>query len=140
MKNKRKPDFIVTLQPTSPFRAAHHIDTAIEMLLPSKAEALLSVSEVKHTPYKMRKIRNGFVENFISDSSVLQRQEAPIVYRLNGIVYITKTEIINNKKSLWSEKTIPYILPNEIGFNIDTMEEFEFAEWLYKKGIQNEKI
>ncbi len=131
---KESPDIIVTLQPTSPFRTSSHIDRAIELFVSSDADALLSLSEAVHTPYKMRIVKDGMVDLFIKDTKVLQRQEAPLVYQLNGIVYISKKEVIRTKKSLWSKgRTIPYILPAGIGVNIDTAEEFEYAEWLYER-------
>lgn len=127
------PDILVTLQPTSPFRMPDHIDMAIEMILSSGGDALLSLSETAHTPYKMRVVNDGAIDLFVKGSKVLQRQDGPPVYELNGIVYVTKREVIKDKKSLWSEKAIPYIISADIGINIDTMEEFEYAEWLYKR-------
>ena len=132
------PDLLVTLQPTSPLRTAEHIDTAINMIMSSSADALLSLSEAIHSPYKMRVIRNGRVEMFVKDSTILQRQEAPPLYFLNGVVYITKSWVVRELESLWSENTIPYVLPNEVGVNIDSLEDFEYAEWLWQRRAQCE--
>ena len=46
-----KPDIMVTLQPTSPLRRAEHIDAAIDMLISTKADRVLSVCEAEHSPY-----------------------------------------------------------------------------------------
>jgi len=123
----------VTLQPTSPFRKASHIDNAIKMLVSSDADSLLSLSEAEHTPYKMRIISEGYVEPFLEDSLVLQRQEAPPVYRLNGVVYISKRAVVLEQQSVWGKKVLPYVLPTADGMNIDTPEEFAFAEWLHRR-------
>lgn len=139
-KNGNPPDYLITLQPTSPFRKAAHIDEAAKILLSSDADSLLSLSEVTHTPYKMRIINEGYVEPFLRETLVLQRQEAPPVYRLNGVVYITRREVIMEQQSIWGKKILPYVLPEAYGMNIDTPEEFSFAEWLYRKNQHTKSI
>lgn len=133
-KKNQRPDYFVTMQPTSPFRTSQHIDDAIRLMLNSKGDSLASLSEATHTPYKMRIIKDGYVENFMKDHTVLQRQEAPSVYNLNGVVYITKSDVIEKYEGLWGERTIPYILPEAVGMNIDSMNEFSFAERLFLNG------
>ena len=43
-------DYIVLLQPTSPLRNEKHIDEAIELLEKKKADAVVSVCEMEHSP------------------------------------------------------------------------------------------
>ena len=129
----RRPDIIVTLQPTSPFRTSEHLDEAIKMLLESDAEGVIGLTEAEHTPYKMRLIEDGRTYELFPGKNVVQRQDAPPVYRLNGIVYATKWDTLISKRSLWGDNSLPLVLPEEVAFNIDTVMEFEMAEWQYKR-------
>jgi len=42
-------DAVVLLQPTSPMRRAEHIDRAVELLISTQADSVVSVVEVPHT-------------------------------------------------------------------------------------------
>ncbi|MGD2118520.1 MAG: acylneuraminate cytidylyltransferase family protein [Chromatiales bacterium] len=128
-----RPDIVLTLQPTSPLRTAEHLDTAIRMLAESDAEGLIGVTEAEHSPYKMRLIRDGLCSPLFPDMVVDQRQDAPPAYRLNGIVYATRWQTLIDKRSLWGDRALPYVLPEDVSFNIDTELEFQFAEFCYLK-------
>ena len=45
-------DYFVLLQPTSPLRAVEHIDNAIELLLNSQCDAVISVTKPTKSPLK----------------------------------------------------------------------------------------
>lgn len=137
-----RPDIIVTLQPTSPFRTSEHIDTAIEILADDQeAEGVISLSEVNHTPYKMRVLRDdGYIAPLLPGRVVSQRQDAPPVYIPNGIVFATRWKTLIEKSNLWGDRALPYILPEELNFNIDTPLEFEMAQWLYARGVKKQDV
>ena len=126
------PDIVVTLQPTSPLRTSNHIDEAISLLINNPAaESVIGLVESEHTPYKMRIIENGYTKPLFPNKVVLQRQDASKVFRLSGIVYATRWRTLIEKNSLWGDYSLPYILPQEFGYNIDTPHDFEVAEALY---------
>lgn len=131
------PDIVMSLQPTSPLRRSEHLDAAIERLARSDADALMTVTEAEHSPYKMRVIENGLLRDFLPGRTVGQRQDAPPVYRLNGIAYATRWRAMTETQSLWGRTTLAYVLPDEVALNIDTPLEFEIAEFLYLR--QNTK-
>ena len=43
-----RPDVLVLLQPTSPFRRADHIDAAVDLLISSGADSVVTVMQVPH--------------------------------------------------------------------------------------------
>lgn len=91
-----RPDIIVTLQPTSPLRMAEHIDAAIEMLVCTGADAVFSVCEAEHSPYWMRRVDadGRLVPVLPGSETYLQRQDLPVVYRINGAVYAETYETV----------------------------------------------
>ena len=51
-----KPDAVVYLQPTSPLRTSDHIDHAFEKMIDAGLHKLVSVVEMKMTPFKAFKL------------------------------------------------------------------------------------
>jgi N-acylneuraminate cytidylyltransferase/CMP-N,N'-diacetyllegionaminic acid synthase len=127
------PDMVMALQPTSPLRRPDHLDAAICLLADSDADAVMTVTEAEHTPFKMRVIDDGQLRDFMPGRTVGQRQDAMPVYRLNGVAYVTRWEALLATRSLWGHKTLPLVLPDDVASNIDTMLDFEIAEFLYQR-------
>src|SRR5262245_50748963 len=78
-RERYRPDAVVLLQPTSPFRRAEHVDAAIELLESSGADSVVTVMAVPHqfTPSSlMRQEGNRLVP--AGDSELrLRRQDKP---------------------------------------------------------------
>lgn len=51
-----KYDYLIVFQPTQPLRQIYHIDEAIDMLINSYKDSLVSVSKVYDHPLLIRKI------------------------------------------------------------------------------------
>ncbi|PKO04185.1 MAG: acylneuraminate cytidylyltransferase [Chloroflexi bacterium HGW-Chloroflexi-3] len=126
------PDIVVTLQPTSPLRNVQQIDEAIE-LLTLDFDSCISVCETEHTPYKMFKIENEQLKDLFSEiSKGLPRQLLPKTYRENGAIYVTWTNCILEKRSIWGEKTKAYLMDSESSIDIDYHNDLIYAEFLLK--------
>lgn len=136
----RSPDMVMALQPTSPLRRPEHLDAAVQLLAESDADAVMSVTEAEHTPFKMRVIENGELKEFLPGRTVGQRQDAMPIYRLNGIAYVTRWQALIETKSVWGRKTLPLVLPHDVASNIDTMLDFEIAEFLYRRSHQKTEM
>jgi len=131
-----EPEWIVLLQPTSPLRTADDIDNAIELAIKHNADSVVSVCECESNshPYWLKKIENGKLVSFIKTKKKYPiRQLLPVVYRLNGAVYIVKSQILKKFKSLYGRNTIPYIMDPTRSIDIDTPLDFKFAEFLIKE-------
>src|SRR3989344_4589046 len=91
---------VVTLQPTSPIRDPKDIDRAIEMLKDN--DSVASVCEIDYHPYWTKKIESGLLVPFVaSDKEYYRRQDMPKAYRLNGAIYVTKSNVIMEKNSIF---------------------------------------
>lgn len=128
-------EFIV-LQPTSPLRRAEDIDNAIELFYSNNANSVISITELEHPLQWAKKIneKNQISEYFHHDLSPnLNRQELPVAYRPNGAIFIFKFDLLTEKYSYYSEKSFGFIMPQETSVDIDTLLDFEFAEFLMRK-------
>jgi len=134
-----KPDYVCVLQCTSPFRKSKHIDEGLEQLINSDGDFIIGVCESEINPFWMKKIENGKLLNFMEDSPTYnRRQDLPTIYRLNGALYIGRTDMLVENKNWYTGNTLPYIMRNKDSIDIDTIMDFKFAELLMKEKMLNE--
>ncbi|MHC1682813.1 MAG: acylneuraminate cytidylyltransferase family protein [Clostridiaceae bacterium] len=129
------PNFICILQCTSPLRKVKQIDEAIEILLDKDIDTVVSICESEVSPYWMKKLDNNKLKDFLDNIPLYtNRQALPIVYRLNGAIYLCKTELLLKTLSFYNENTVPYIMNRVSSVDIDDLIDFKFAEFLIKEG------
>lgn len=133
-----KYDYIVLLQPTSPLRNEKHIDEAIELLDTKIADAIVSVCEMDHSPLWSNTLpQNGSMGNFLREEVLNKRsQDLEKYYRINGAIYICKTERLLKEKSFFLKDNIfAYIMNRESSIDIDEEIDFKIAEFFLEKNF-----
>jgi len=133
IENFQHYDYIILLQATSPLRNSKHIDEAIELLISKNADAVISVCEMEHSPLWSNTLpENGDMSGFLHDELKNKRsQDLEKHYRLNGAIYICKTDKLLVEKSFFIEKNIfAYIMNSEHSVDIDTISDLKFAKYL----------
>ncbi|HOE93696.1 MAG TPA: acylneuraminate cytidylyltransferase family protein [Methanofastidiosum sp.] len=124
---------IILLQPTSPLRTTQDIDDSINVFLEGKCESVISVCKINHSPLWSFKFEEGYLKPFFKQEYLEQRrQELPILYAPNGAIYISTPKTLNEYLSFFGNKTIPYIMPFERSIDIDSEEDFNLAEIIFK--------
>ena len=124
-------DYIVLLQPTSPLRNEKHIDEAIELLEEKQADAIVSVCEMDHSPLWSNTLpEDGNMRGFLREEILNKRsQDLEKYYRLNGAVYICKTDkLLENKSFFLKDNIFAYIMDRKSSIDIDEEIDFLFAE------------
>lgn len=128
-------DAVCLLQATNPLRSADTIRKSIEMFKATDADCLLSVREVPHEFNPHWTFKEDRKSNLLyiatgEKNIIRRRQELPKAFYRDGAIYLTKTKVILEQKSLYGER-ISYInLEGEPHVNIDTMKDWELAEQL----------
>ncbi len=129
-------DTIMLLQPTAPFRQASDIVACVDLLNShQEADSVISVVDVNaHHPARMKFIEHGFLIDppFCETYENQNRQELTPMYIRNGAIYLTRRNTIL-KKSYKGDKCLAYVMPEMRSANIDTLHDFELAEWMYNK-------
>lgn len=131
-------EYIVLLQPTSPLRSAKHIDEAIRLLEEKKADAVISVCEMDHSPLWSNTLpENGSMSSFLRDEVLNKRsQDLEKYYRLNGAIYICKTDkLLENKGFFLEENIFAYKMDRKESIDIDEKIDFKIAEYLIGEKI-----
>jgi CMP-N,N'-diacetyllegionaminic acid synthase len=130
-------DAVCLLQVTNPFRRLGMIDEAIRNLEESGADALISVLPVPHefNPHWIFEPGDdGNLHIATGEEKIIsRRQDLPSAYFRDGAIYLTRTEIIFNEKSLYGKK-LTYLHGDQDRYvNLDTMDDWFKAEELVNK-------
>jgi CMP-N-acetylneuraminic acid synthetase len=130
----REYDYIVLLQPTSPFRTSTDIDNSIDFLYSKDANGIVSLTNTNHNPTIINILPDDLsMEGFIRDDNI-RTQDMPKYYRINGAIYITKTNILREYKSFFNCPLIyGFIMEESHSIDIDTMFDFDFARFMFDK-------
>lgn len=126
-------DIVCLLQPTSPLRTRKDIIDAFLLFEEKKADSVIGVCEVEHSPLWTNVIGDdlkldGFLNNNAKD---VPRQMLEQYYRINGAMYIVKSETIIKKQDIYSN-SYAYIMPRERSIDIDEELDFVMAESIMK--------
>lgn len=127
------PEFVMCLQPTSPFRTSADIDAAIQLALDG-ANSVIGVSPVDHHPYWMKQMNSkGTLSDFVETKMrYARRQDLPELYAINGAVYVVRCEVLMNEKSLFTRDSVGYVMPKERSLDIDTAWDLYLAELILR--------
>jgi CMP-N,N'-diacetyllegionaminic acid synthase len=125
-------DYVVLLQPTTPFRTAQDIDQSLEMLDSNDCDTIVSVVDVgANHPARMYSIADQQLKSVMNEEiSMMPRQDLPPVYIRSGDVYAAKIKTIQTYNSLMGKRCFPLIIPQGRAINIDTINDFQAAELL----------
>lgn len=128
-------DTFMLLQPTSPLRTAKDIIEAYECMINKQANSIVSVCETEHSPLQCNKLPKdgslvGFIENKFKN---MARQMLDTYYRLNGAIYLAKTDFFLMTEDIYSEKCYAYIMDKRKSIDIDDQFDFDIAEAIIAK-------
>lgn len=129
-KERKAPEYLVHLRPTTPFREVKVVENGIRYILENPfATSLRSVSPVSQPPQKIFKMEGPYLKGFFpndprSEYYNLPRQVFSQTYLPNGIVDIIKTSVINSG-TLHGDYMLGFI--TEMVPDIDVEEDFKNA-------------
>ncbi len=115
-----KYDYVILLQPTSPFRTALDIDAAIRIIINKKAPSLVSIEKLNFPKLWINK-----ENNFKKFTQLNYKIDKNIYYKPNGAIYIIDSKFINKASGFYFKNTF-YHKMNAIN-SIDIDEKFDFT-------------
>lgn len=132
-------DYLLLLDGTSPVRETLDISEAFLKLQENpKADGIIGVSQPEYNPIWYCVIeQNGLMVDLMADGSNYERrQDVPPVYRINGMLYIWRTNYLRKTGDSWrvNGRHIIHEIPDNRAISIDTIEQFERAESFIKSG------
>lgn len=127
-------EHFMILQPTSPLRNANHIKECIKMLIEKKANAIVSMCPCEHPIEWSKKLDSNLCLDGLFKPSA-RRQEEKKTYRLNGAMYLSRVDYFLKEKNFYKENCYAYVMSCRDSVDIDTIEDFLYAQTLLTYNI-----
>jgi CMP-N-acetylneuraminic acid synthetase len=133
---RRRPDLVVTLQPTSPFRTGEEIDRTIEKVIETGADSAQTLSEASYHPFFMKTLDHDdrTVALFPDGHKFVRRQDAPPIYQPSGAVYVTRYAPLMERGQILGDDNRGLEMGFEASVNVDTEWDFLLAELILQAG------
>ena len=133
---KHKYDYILYLQPTSPFRKEKDFQKALKKLIKKKDHGIWSVTKIdkKFHPNKILFSKDKkYLQTFSQKGKkIVARQQLNDTFIRNGIFYFFSVKELLKQKTIYLKKTLFYEINYEC-INIDTFDDLKKSKLLAKK-------
>lgn len=126
-------DYVVELPVVCPLRNEDHIREAVNKLITTDADSVISVTQMtdKH-PVRMKRITDDdLIEDFCSEypeGDAGRRQDLEPCYIRNGGIYSMKRDTLMNEKTRHGKISRPYVMEDKYSINIDSEIDLRIAE------------
>lgn len=131
--------YLLLLDPTSPAREPEDVSACLEKLEAApEADGIVGVSRPDFNPIWHCVVeQDGWMMPFVADGEKYdRRQDVPPVYRINGAIYLWRSEFVRGETKSWRKgRLLIHEMPEYRSMSIDTAQEFEHAEWLFQSGM-----
>lgn len=131
-------EHFMVLLPTVPLRTSRHIEEAYQKFIGCRAKTLISVKNADIPPswYLYRNSEDrifncgfGLERGFVSNRQMDQGYYVP-----NGAIYILDYKLLKEERTYYCDNTVPYVMSREESTDIDTIDDFKYAEFLINDG------
>lgn len=124
-------DSFISLPATSPLRSVGDVESAIFKRQQRKADICIAITPASRSPYfNMVKCNDkGDVELVNnSENHLTRRQDAPEVFDITTVVYVSTPKFIMNNYGLFSGVVTSIRVPKSRAIDIDDIYDFKLAE------------
>jgi CMP-N-acetylneuraminic acid synthetase len=131
-----RPDLVVLLQPTSPFRTGADIDAVIRKVEETGADSAQTLIEAAYHPFFMSTLDGDRLVPLFPDERgrYVRRQDPPRVYQPSGSVYVTRRRVLMEEGRIVGKDHRGIVMEYEASVKIDTEWEFRLAEAVLAAG------
>jgi CMP-N,N'-diacetyllegionaminic acid synthase len=130
---------VALVQATSPTVSPEDIDAAISLAVEGDADTVITGFPAgQRHPSTMYSLKSDNEVDWLFEDKqrMARRQDLPSVYIRTGLVYIIRTELILNKKTVYGDRILALTISEERSLTIDEEQDFRLAEFQIKQ-IQN---
>lgn len=127
-----EPTHVLILQTTSPLREQKDIEACFSLMQKTDATTVLTVAPTHPRLYHLDTEGNLVLGNKFTEDSTNMQAWRP-AYLLNGcFVYLVQTKALMSEGTIITEKTKAVVCDKWRSIDLDTLEEWAVAEFLYK--------
>jgi CMP-N-acetylneuraminic acid synthetase len=123
-------DFVITLEPTHPFRQVNTLKTAIERLVQGKYDSLLTLTPDHADLWREKKGRFGR----LFPNAPRRRQDREPLYKENSLIYITAVAALRRRNFVIGKKPLVLLTPEQESLDIHSADDLALAHfWVRQK-------
>ena len=131
-RHRRKPfDYACCIYPTAPFITAGKLLTGHRLLLHSGADTVLPVVRFGYPVQRALKLEHDRLGMIWPEHQDARSQDLTPAYHDSGQFYFFRVERFLKTRRLFSDFTVPMVLPETEVQDIDTLEDWKMAEMKY---------
>ncbi len=133
-------DFLMLLEPTAPLRTSQMLDQGISyfLTLADQYDACVSIGKLNFGLDSLFSLQNQKMISLAENADPrMRRQDQGNLYFPFGIFYLIKVETLMKFETFYPPNTLGFQVPNHACIEVDTLLEFQIAEFLYmKRGLK----
>ena len=126
------PEVMVSLPATSPLRAVSDVESCLEQFSKGDCDVVVTVSEAHRSPFFNMVVDNsdGTVSLAIKTLNIYRRQDTPVVRDIVTVCYVANPRFVLSNNSIFQGRVKAVDVPKERAIDIDSLLDFEIAEFL----------
>ena len=131
-------DAFLDLDCTSPLREPEDIDGALDAFFDKRPDMIMSCTEARKNPYfnLVEPDQSGYLHvSKPLPGGVVARQQAPVVWEHAASTYVVDPAYLKRAKGLFQGRVLPYLMPPDRCFDIDSELDFKIVEVLMKERL-----
>jgi len=130
-----KFDYVLILQPTSPFREVEDIDKTIDKVIEAGADSAVSLVELTEShPIKVKRLeRDRVLPYAVPEVEGTRRQDLPRAYKRSGAAYVMRRDVLMRESKIYGDYIVGHIVPRERSIDIDNELDWVKAEYMLEK-------
>ena len=125
-------NYVCCIYATAPFVRVEYLKQGLELLRNSNQLFAFSVTSFPFPIQRAIKIEDNKVSMFYPENFLSRSQDLEDAYHDAGQFYWGRPQAFLNDKIMFSKSSIPIILPRYLVQDIDTIEDWQRAELMYK--------
>jgi len=127
---------VLLLQPTSPLRTSDDIEAIVSLWQQAGRVSAVSLTPSSKHPawmYSLSQDQRQRLEPLLRLDGAHSRQQLPLVYIINGALYMASRSFLLREQAFIGEDTVGYVMPAERSVDIDTPMDWQWAEFLMEQ-------
>tara|TARA_B110000037_G_C16746203_1_gene353337 strand:- start:148 stop:579 length:432 start_codon:yes stop_codon:yes gene_type:complete len=133
-KLEKVPKKIIVLPVTSPCRKVSDIKKCIKLYDNNNFDITMVVTKSNHHPsFNLVKKSTNNIKLINSEKKITRRQEFNNTFKLTTVAIVTSPSVIIKKDRIFDANVGATEIPNSRAIDIDSLDDFRYCEFLFKK-------
>jgi pseudaminic acid cytidylyltransferase len=126
-------NYVCCIYPTAPFLDKRFLHKGFQIISSQEITSVFSVTAFNYPIFRALKLNSdGHLEMFWPEYQPTRSQDLPEAYHDAGQFYWANIVKYQKEKRFFSKNAKPVLIPRELVHDIDTLEDWHYAELMYR--------